>query len=386
MSIQVEQSDAFEASAETGETGLVGTIEVAIIDNDGATVTGPTSANITENSIGGTPTGNYTWNAPAAPADVGQYQIVWSTDGSFDPDTVISEDLLVLEAGALPASPPLVPSESEAGPTSGPCSGWVSAEDAADCCPALVGTDFDLLEDSVTAATEVLFPLSGSQYPGLCTRVVRPCAPLGGCGGWQLLSRGYVVNWSGHTWIGQAPSCSCGSLSRVELPNYPVREVTEVKIDGAVVDPSEYRLDGWRYLTRMRDADGVQQFWPSCQDLDSPSTEEGTFEVSYTHGANPPRIGQLAAGELACQIYQACPTSGGSSTACKLPSGVVRVTSQNVTMDLDRFRAWGWTREKGWHTGLPLVDAFLNAVNPNGLRRRPLIIDPAEVMAEVVGS
>jgi hypothetical protein len=267
------------------------------------------------------------------------------------------------------------------------CGDWISVEEAAACCPTLVGSDFDLMQDSVDAAVEVLFPLSGSLYSGVCDRVVRPCTSHRGCGGWQLLSRGYVVNWTGQAWVGMAPSCSCGSLSRVELPNYPVRGIISVTIDGETLDPDEYRLDGHRYLTRMRDADGLQQFWPACQDLDAIPGEVGTFEVRYEHGSLPPKIGELAAAELACQIYQACPGSGsGASNTCRLPSGVVRIVSQNVTLDLDRFRKWGFTKEGGWRTGLPLVDAFLNSVNPNGLRRRPLLIDPAEILAEEVGT
>ena len=71
---------------------------------------------------------------------------------------------------------------------------------------------------------------------------------------------------------------------------------------------------------------------------------------------------------------------GGSSSSsdlgdCKLPSGITRITRQAVTMDFAGFRAWG--RKGGiWQTGLPLVDAFLNAYNPHGLRRRPLIWSP----------
>lgn len=387
MSLTVEQSQSFEASAETGVTGLVGTIEVAVVDNDGATVIGPASLNITENMVGGTPTGNYTWNALAAPAAEGQYQILWSTDGTFDPVTVISEDLLVLIAGAAPTAPPLVPAEMGAGPSTGPCTGWVSSEDVADCCSAEVGSDFAQFDDSVTAASELLYALSAHQFPGICQRTVRPCDRSRSCGV-QLLSRGHLVYWDGYgsCWCEDgSPVCSCSHLSRVLLPNYPVREIVEVLIDGVVIDPSGYRLDGWQYLTRMRDAQGDVQTWPSCQALDLPSDEPGTFEVTYTSGMNPPVAGVLAAKELACQAFLACsPTLAGE---CVLPAGATRITRQGLTIDLSAFRGWGFDRKLGWRTGLRLVDAFLNSFNPNGLRRRPLIWSPdGEPYAEEVGT
>ena len=103
--IYVGSAQSFEAVFESGQTGLVGTVSVAVIDNDGNTVIGPTTTNITENSVGGNPTGIYTWNAPAAPATEAQYSIVWSPDGTFDPNGVSVEDLVVVAAAAGPLPP-----------------------------------------------------------------------------------------------------------------------------------------------------------------------------------------------------------------------------------------------------------------------------------------
>ena len=78
----VESGQPFEAVYASGMAGLIPGIEVAIFDGDGNVVEGPTGTNITEELIGLTPTGVYTWNVPAAPLATGQYSIVWSPDGS----------------------------------------------------------------------------------------------------------------------------------------------------------------------------------------------------------------------------------------------------------------------------------------------------------------
>jgi hypothetical protein len=171
----------------------------------------------------------------------------------------------------------------------------------------------------------------------------------------------------------------------VSLPNYPVQSIVDVLLDGVSVDPAGYRLDGHQYLTRMRDADGDAQSWPACQALDLPSDEPGTFEVTYTFGVAPPTSGVLAARELACQVFLACSDDPGND--CVLPSGATRITRKGVTIELNVFRGWGYERRRGWRTGLSLVDAFLNSVNPNGLRRRPMIWSPdGPPFAEEVGT
>src|SRR6188768_3797084 len=114
-----EPSASFEAIYDSGSTGLVGTIAVAIHDNLGAVVVGPQTTGITEIVVNGVPTAMYSV-VLTAPATVGQYAIVWSNDGSFDPNTGGIEDLVVSESIlGLSALPPL----TDFGPgTTPPCS------------------------------------------------------------------------------------------------------------------------------------------------------------------------------------------------------------------------------------------------------------------------
>ncbi len=238
-------------------------------------------------------------------------------------------------------------------------------------CTAIPNSgDPSVYDNAALAASQVLWELSGRQYSGECERTVRPCVP--GCGCWptRMWSWGAWDPWFGvwgapGGWDNQATTgrncCNC--LSEVKLAGYPAIAITEVLIDGVTIDPVNYRLDQNEYLVYLDDDDGNPQFWPSCQNLARPDTEEGTFAVTYTYGANPPEAGLLAAAELACQIAAA-----STGQECALPAGVTKVTRQGITVDMTRFKAV--------LTMLPLVSLFLTTYNPAGLRRRAAIWSP----------
>ena len=199
---------------------------------------------------------------------------------------------------------------------------------------------------------DIASEFSGRQFPGVCERTVRPCecrdCPPAGC-------------------------CGCCHLSRVKLAGYPVRSVDEVKIDGAVIPPEQYRVDRYKWLVYLADENGRRQSWPGCQRLDLDDTEADTFSVTYTYGADPPEAGILAAAELACQIATAA--TGGE---CALPPGTTRVTRQGITVDLEKAQAALMS--------LPLVSLFLATYNPAGLRRRSSVWSPdLQPFAQPVG-
>jgi len=238
------------------------------------------------------------------------------------------------------------------------------------------------------AASQVLFELSGRMYAGACEQTVRPCSSRNACGV-QVLSRGYVINWGGSFWNNsESSACGCQPLSRVLLPGYPVREITEVKIDGDVVDPDTYRLDGWRWLVRVRDPaePDTMLMWPSCQAMDLDDTQDGTFSVTYRYGEDPPLIGSTAAAALACELYKAC---SGNAEDCAIPANAVRVTRQGVTIDKSATINWFFGRNDsdGWQTGIVSVDTFLNSFNSSGMQQRPRTWSPdANRYARTVGS
>lgn len=270
----------------------------------------------------------------------------------------------------------------------GPCAPWVSSNDVWNCCgqPTETVNGIECAVDftaEALAATQALWELSGRLYSGLCEQTVRPCGQM--VCGFQMLSRGYIVGpwdygpsfsigWTGGYWgYDNYHACGCNPLDVVLLPGYPVRDIVEVKIDGAVVDPDTYRLDNRRKLVRMRDpADpSTQLFWPSCQLLDLNDDQPGTFSVTYRYGMDPPMLGQEAAMELACELHKAC----SNSIECNLPGGATRIVRQGVTIERSVFTRWGQIQGV-WRTGLTRVDAFLNSFNRTGMTRRPVTWSP----------
>src|SRR4029077_3562115 len=131
--------------------GQVGIVSLMLIDNDGGIFWPAATTDIVESPAA---SGIYCANR-TAPIVVGQYTLVWSIDGTYDPTTVGIEDLLVLSP--TPSFPPLVPGDQDAGPVDGPCFGGGAAEDVANCCEVEVGSDFDLFDESASAASQLLY-------------------------------------------------------------------------------------------------------------------------------------------------------------------------------------------------------------------------------------
>lgn len=242
-----------------------------------------------------------------------------------------------------------------------PCEPWTTT---VSCPAALVGVDEGVIHRAVLVATELVWALSGRRF-GSCRAVVRPCRRD------KVCAAPGVVPWGTWPWVVSWPSawslvagcrrcpgsCGCDALEELLLPRRPATAVTQVKIDGAVLDPAAYRLDDWRRLVRV---DGGS--WPTCQDLALDDDQPGTFSIALRYGVAPPESGKWAVERLACEVAKAMV----ESDECELPQRVQTVTRQGITVgfiDPQEFL------DKG-HTGITEVDYFLRAYNPHGLSRR----------------
>lgn len=316
-----------EASAQSFPTGLEASLTVQI-DLDEATVYGPTNANVEEY-----PAGSGIYNAeltlPAVASD--DYRIVWHNPAGSGPSAYAHESLRVVATEEELSTPELPPTTL----SGRVCTPWATFEDVLGCGYGDdLGSDAeDVYHDYLVAATELLWLLSGKRFASGCPITVRPCEGSHGAWGWrQELSDTATVVWSGNRWeygeYGGGAACGCCGVSAVKLAGYPVREISSVKIDGVTVGTDEYQLARSRWLVRRADADGNRQTWPQCQRLDRPDTDDGTFAVTYTYGADPPVWGRMAAATLAGEAQAQC--AGGE---CKLPPGVTRETRQGVTVE-----------------------------------------------------
>lgn len=254
-------------------------------------------------------------------------------------------------------------------PPPGPCDWDVNT----DCVPNWDDFPEPVQTRAISLATFVLDAFTGRQF-GQCPVTVRPCsqfcgsvisyqtypvsAPSSGSPGPWMMP--YIV---GGVWrnCGCGGGCNCAPACRIELGS-PVAEVTEVKVDGLVLDPSAYALvGGWLART-----DGGA-CWPSCQDPATPDTEEGTFSVTYRPGRLLPLAGQVAAGLLAGEFARAC---GGQD--CALPANISSLSRQGIDVE---FVAPEDVLSAG-RTGIREVDLFIQSVNPAGLKQRSRVYSP----------
>lgn len=244
-----------------------------------------------------------------------------------------------------------------------------------DVCQSIAGLSPEMQDIVQNAATAYLWNITGRQF-GTCPVTIRPCKldclqqnystyrgyawtnnnlPFYGGGdvGW-----GSIVNPAliGGQWYNmpcggcQNDICSCTYVPTIDLLG-PVASVDAVFQDGTMMDPSQYRVDNYRYLVRT---DG--QDWPVCQDMVAPTTATNTLEVTYQIGVEVPDGGKLAAAVLACQMAKAACGDG----SCQLPQRIHSVTRQQVSVTvLDSYDAFYINGA----TGLFAVDSWVNSVN-----------------------
>lgn len=238
--------------------------------------------------------------------------------------------------------------------------------------------DLQVKERSEALAWTTLQALSGYRL-SLCPVTVRPCSracadaartwmvdPAVWGDGHYGATGSFSPNINaGGLWLNscgcRSGDCSCTFLSEARLVG-PVGGIESVTINGAVLDPSAYRVDNGNLLVRV---DGG--VWPACQDmaasLSDPTAQ--TFGVSYYMGFAPDLVSKYAAGLLAVEYAKAC-----MGKKCALPNGVTTITRQGVSMEIQ-----AGLFPNGF-TGIQAVDAWLYTVNPNALKQAPRVSSP----------
>lgn len=229
------------------------------------------------------------------------------------------------------------------------CSPWVDADDLCcagdtdvdDCATGLPvplvypWTDAELIE----AASNLLFARTCYTYPGLCDVTVWPC-----------------IDCHCH-----CHPCACGTWSKLNLPtDFPVQSITEVRIDGIALDPSDYRLDRSMWLVRM---DGER--WPSCNSFGLPNSSSSEIQVDMVVGREPPIQLKIAAADLVCELKKAC---NGSDT-CALPPHVRNIIRRGVEIEIDDITSLF----KDGLFGIPSIDM---AIKQFGCHHHGSVYDP----------
>lgn len=243
------------------------------------------------------------------------------------------------------------------------CEQWTTADEMGECGQCNVD-DYtaDQIERAINYASMLLFRLTGRRWPGVCTDTVNPslfvnCYPNGRVwlDGW---TPPYVPYHTREGW----QNAYCGNcfahLDCIQLPG-PIVEITEVIVEGAVLDPSAYQVKGWAQLCRT---DGYR--WPV-----GTNPADDTFVITWTRGREIPDEARDMASLVACARLPliAC------ADDCNGPvGGVEQIAADGVTVNLADRQP---TAETPGLTGIYIVDEWIRSVNPYGRQRRATVGD-----------
>ena len=204
----------------------------------------------------------------------------------------------------------------------------------------------ELADLAIASAQNILWALSGRRY-GVCQIEEGYRPPCSDC----LPPYGDAFGPGVELALGRERRDCC----KIHLNYQPVREIVSVVLNGETLDPSEYALD----LNVLR---RVGRCWPCGDGCDDPPVV-----VTYEYGLDVPALGELAMGEVACEILKAL-----QGKDCRLPNNAISVTRQGVNVQLgDSARLFDQKR-----LGLPITDMFLMEVNPSRLESRSTVHTP----------
>ena len=194
---------------------------------------------------------------------------------------------------------------------------------------------------AIEAASDALARLAHGWTLGRCTVNLRPCRDS--CVGYP---------------------CGCCILRGIKLEGM-APAVTEVWVDGALVDPDTYavitRPGGDKWLERFN-LDGTPARWPGCQSLGLAVDQEGTFQVTVEHGLERDMLMRWAAAEIAYDILEPLVATGNSLE--DLPDGVQSIDAYSMRLSMVRDVAGSEGVEADRLAGLGHVKRFLAIYPP----------------------
>lgn len=263
------------------------------------------------------------------------------------------------------------------------------------CMDIPADTPDETVERWRRVAAELLFYLTGRRFGPSCPIMVRPCRKS--CAdtysrflyqGQRYQTTGPFIPYMRDGLMYNASLCGCGSqchcgpeLCEVFLPG-PVYDIVAVDIGGNVVDPLTYGILDGRYLVRTSNApvvpdnpdtpdvdESVGACWPSCQDMSLPPGSANTFTVTYRTGLPLTDMGKAALSELTAHYIRGC---AGCGCGVQNLKNLSRLSRQGVDLE---FQDASEVLADG-RTGLPIVDQFIHAVNPEGLPRAMRVLSP----------
>lgn len=311
------------ASVTATATATTGTVTIAVNWGDGT---------VTTDDSGVAQTHNYT--VPGA------WQVtITATDPDGDTATEIK-----YAAAELPDT-----SNTIADNPTGLCTDWYDPDinDEYWSCPVPPDADDSMRDSSVQAALRWFHDATCHRYPGICTATVRPddtynCTPTG-----QYSQNNDMLDL------------------QAGIGDYPIRSITEIVVDGEVIDPAFYQLINQRWLVarKIDDVDDSPLIpWPT-QWLRKAPGSIGTWYVTVTYGREAPPLLIQAAAHLGCELWKQT-----LQLECEIPDGATSITREGVTISFPQ------PDQRRW--GISIVDRALDVYGCN-MPGQPRFYDPA---------
>lgn len=217
---------------------------------------------------------------------------------------------------------------------------WITPEET-------IEPDGEHTEYAIAFASWILYKLTAEKYPG--NSETTECYSL------DTSSVNYNPAFITSQLYGIPNFSNMHNSNRLMLRHSAVTSVSAVRINGELLDPNTYQLRNNAFLVKTNKT--PWNFGPANE-----------ICVTYKHGANPPLAGKIAATRLANELI----LSANDSAECALPENIVNVSRQGISFaladDAD-FIASG-------KVGIPIVDQFIMAANPNFAKKRPKVFSP----------
>lgn len=205
--------------------------------------------------------------------------------------------------------------------------------------------DAETLKAATAAAQSILFAVSGRRFGVYDTTeeafVVTSCQSL--------------PTWQPYQLHGLWYNARCGGgCTQLTLRSQPVRTVAAVRSGDVTLDADDWFLTG--------NTVNIPNGCPACSGCESPR-----FQVDYQWGIKPDELGNMALGEVACEVIE-----GWEGRQCRLSARAQSVSRQGVTVDLLDAQEL----LDGGLIGTPLADSWIRTVNPNKLQRPSRVFSP----------
>ena len=221
--------------------------------------------------------------------------------------------------------------------------------DMGDCNDLLLQAGPASIGLALEAARRTLESLTAGMF-GSCPESVRPCfeqtccLPSPGVWNGSLPWAPFLVDG---TWVNRG--CGCGVCAVDGIHVGPV-EVVSVRVDGVDVPTANWTVIQERLVS-------LAGPWPTMQNLATPATEAGTFEVVVRRSITETPFTEKALGQLACEfLKELC------GSKCELPKSVRSLVRQGVSMQIEPGAF------PGGRTGLRYTDVLIDTINPYGRR------------------